>query len=135
MTCHRCRTTTCPGCPVEVDCVRCGTPTDLDHTDDRGRCPGCVEALIAESLADAVVQPEVIRVAVVAATESTRVQCAEVAERFAGLYRDAAARSEIDREVNVAREVTAERIAREIRALGNARATSTLADTLPAPAR
>ena len=135
MTCRRCHKGDCPGCPVEVDCVRCGTPTDLDHTDDRGRCPGCVEALIAESLADAVVQPEVIRVAVVAATESTRVQCAEVAERFAGLYRDAAARSEIDREVNVAREVTAERIAREIRALGNVRATSTLADTLPAPAR
>lgn len=75
MSCHRCRTTTCPGCPVEVDCVRCGTPTDLDHTDDRGRCAGCVEDLIAAALAEAVdddshdvadatVSPEVIRVAV-----------------------------------------------------------------------
>lgn len=48
MTCPRCRTTTCPGCPVEVDCRHCHQPTDLDHTDDRGRCPGCVEALAVE---------------------------------------------------------------------------------------
>lgn len=60
----RCRDKICPGCPVEIDCTRCGELTDTNHADDRGRCVGCVEALADESLADAAVQPEVIRAAV-----------------------------------------------------------------------
>jgi len=129
--CRRCHDATCPGCLAGRDCADCGYRFDADHLDDRGRCDECA----AEVAADADVQPEVIRAAVAAAVESTRAQCAEVAERIARLYREAYLRSTVDREVNVVREVVAERIAREIRALGNVRATSTLADTLPAPAR
>lgn len=86
-------------------------------------CPDCEPDVAAaldvcDGIVDAGVPPEVAQMAVALAIESVREQCAEVAERIAYLYREASLRSTIDREVNVARGVVAERIAREIRALG-----------------
>lgn len=81
--CPRCKRGDCPGCVVDVDCVGCKQSVSIDHTDAKGRCPGCVERAAAEAAADATVSPEVIRQAVVAAVEAERWACAELCDAMA----------------------------------------------------
>ena len=47
MSCHRCKSTTCPGCVTEVDCITCDQPVSIDHTDSKGRCPACAAGVAA----------------------------------------------------------------------------------------
>ncbi len=47
MSCRRCKSTTCPGCVTEVDCVGCEQPVSIDHTDSKGRCPVCAAGVAA----------------------------------------------------------------------------------------